>query len=54
MTPSVFLFPLFPPEQGMKTKMRKISRVTKKGTKAEKRRDGIVLRTDSKQNFTVK
>lgn len=54
LTPSVFLFPLFPPEQGMKTKMRKISRVTKKGTKADKRRDGIVLRADSKQNFTIK
>lgn len=59
MTPSAFLFPLFPPERGMKTKTRKISRVTKKGTKAEKKnRDGIALRTlrqtDSKQNFRMK
>lgn len=59
LTPSAFLFPLFPPERGMKTKTRKISRVTKKGTKAEKKnRGGIALRTlrqtDSKENFRMK
>lgn len=64
LTPSAFLFPLFPPERGLKTKTRKISRVTKKGTKAEKRnrnpiaarrvplRDGIKAKLQNKSKIS--
>lgn len=45
LTPSAFLFPLFPPGRGTKTKTRKISRVTKKGTKAEKRKRNAIAPT---------
>lgn len=43
LTPSAFLLlPLFPPERGMSTKRKRSKMVKKNGTKAEKRREGIV------------
>lgn len=46
MTPSFFLLlPLFPPDRGTRRKRERSSRVRKKGTKAEKRRAGIVPTT---------
>lgn len=44
LTPSAFLLlPLFPPERGMSTKRKRNKMVKKNGTKAEKRREGIVV-----------
>lgn len=52
LTPSAFLLlPLFPPERGMRTKRKRSSMVKKNGTKAEKRRDGIVLTTPNRTRW---
>lgn len=48
LTPSAFLLlPLFPPERGMSTKRKRSKMVKKNGTKAEKKRDGIVVPTNA-------
>lgn len=54
LTPSAFLLlPLFPPERGMIMKRKRSSRVRKKGTNAEKRRDGIIPTTAAYEPFST-